>query len=406
MRTLYIDCGMGAAGDMLTAALLELMPNKDAFLHRMNHLGIPGVVVSAEKSVKCGITGTHFSVKVHDVEEDDHLHDHCHDHGHTHDHHHDHHHHHPHGSMDQIRSIVNGLPIPTMVKLDIMAVYSEIAEAESYIHGVPVDQIHFHEVGSMDAVVDITAVCFLMHELDVDRIVASPVHVGSGTVRCAHGVLPVPAPATAYILKNVPVYGGKIQSELCTPTGAALLKHFVEEYGDMPTMKISKIGYGMGKKDFERANCVRVMLGESMDSKDAILELNCNIDDMTGEAMGFALEQLMEHGALDAFTVPIGMKKSRPGVMLTVLCKEANKEEMVRLIFRHTTTLGIREKRCQRHILDRRMESVDTPYGKVHRKVSTGYGVQRTKYEYNDLARIAREQNLSFFEVLEKMNDE
>jgi uncharacterized protein (TIGR00299 family) protein len=296
------------------------------------------------------------------------------------------------------------MPIPTMVKLDIMAVYSEIAEAESHAHGVPVDQIHFHEVGSMDAVADITAVCLLMHELDVDRIIASPVHVGSGTVRCAHGVLPVPAPATAYILKNVPVYGGKIQSELCTPTGAALLKHFVEEYGDMPGMKVSKIGYGMGKKDFERANCVRVMLGESADTKDAILELNCNIDDMTGEAMGFALEQLMEHGALDAFTIPIGMKKSRPGFMLTVLCKEANKEEMVRLIFQHTTTLGIREKRCERYVLERRIDTVDTPYGKIRRKVSTGYGVQRVKLEHDDLARIAKEQNLSLSVVLEKVN--
>ena len=404
MRTLYIDCGMGAAGDMLTAALLELIPDKEAFLHRMNHLGIPGVMVSAEKSVKCGITGTHFSVKVHDTEENEHMHDHSH--GHSHGHSHSHSHSHTHGSMAEIRSIVSAMPIPTMVKLDIMSVYNEIAEAESAVHGVSVDQIHFHEVGSMDAVADITAVCLLMHELDVDRVVASPVHVGSGQVRCAHGILPVPAPATAHILKQVPIYGGSIRGELCTPTGAALLKHFVEKFGDMPVMAISGIGYGMGKKDFERANCVRVLLGETTKQTDEILELNCNIDDMTGEAIGFALEQLMEHGALDAFTVPVGMKKSRPGVMLTVLCKEANKEEMVRLIFRHTTTLGIREKRCQRHILDRRMESVDTPYGKVHRKVSTGYGVQRTKYEYNDLARIAREQNISLFEVLDKMNDE
>ena len=404
MRTLYIDCGMGAAGDMLTAALLELIPDKEAFLHRMNHLGIPGVMISAEKSVKCGITGTHFSVKVHDTEENEHMHDQAH--GHSHGHSHSHSHSHTHGSMAEIRSIVSAMPIPTMVKLDIMSVYNEIAEAESAVHGVPVDQIHFHEVGSMDAVADITAVCLLMHELDVDRVVASPIHVGSGQVRCAHGILPVPAPATAHILKQVPIYGGSIRGELCTPTGAALLKHFVENFGDMPVMAVSGIGYGMGKKDFERANCVRVLLGETAKQTDEILELNCNIDDMTGEAMGFALEQLMEHSALDAFTVPIGMKKSRPGVMLTVLCKEANKEEMVRLIFQHTTTLGIREKRCQRHILDRRMESVDTPYGKVHRKISTGYGVQRTKYEYNDLARIAREQNLSLFEVLDKMNDE
>ena len=402
MRTLYIDCGMGAAGDMLTAALLELIPDKEAFLHRMNHLGIPGVVVTAEKSVKCGITGTHFSVKVHDTEEDEHIHHHSHDHSHGHTHGHSHSHHH--GSMAEIRSVVSAMPIPTMVKLDIMSVYNEIAEAESTVHGVPVDQIHFHEVGSMDAVADITAVCLLMHELDVDRVVASAVHVGSGQVRCAHGILPVPAPATAHILKQVPIYGGSIRGELCTPTGAALLKHFVEDFGDMPVMAVSRIGYGMGKKDFERANCVRVLLGETAKQSDEILELNCNVDDMTGEALGFAIGELMENGALDAFTIPIGMKKSRPGILLTVLCREGDREKMVSLMFRHTTTLGIREKRCQRHILDRRMETVDTPYGKVQRKVSTGYGVQRTKYEYNDLARIAKENHMGLSEVMETIS--
>ena len=402
MRTLYIDCGMGAAGDMLTAALLELIPDKEAFLHRMNHLGIPGVVVTAEKSVKCGITGTHFSVKVHDTEEDEHIHHHSHDHSHGHTHGHSHSHHH--GSMAEIRSVVSAMPIPTMVKLDIMSVYNEIAEAESTVHGVPVDQIHFHEVGSMDAVADITAVCLLMHELDVDRVVASAVHVGSGQVRCAHGILPVPAPATAHILKQVPIYGGSIRGELCTPTGAALLKHFVEDFGDMPVMAVSRIGYGMGKKDFERANCVRVLLGETAKQSFEILELNCNVDDMTGEALGFAIGELMENGALDAFTIPIGMKKSRPGILLTVLCREGDREKMVSLMFRHTTTLGIREKRCQRHILDRRMETVDTPYGKVQRKVSTGYGVQRTKYEYNDLARIAKENHMGLSEVMETIS--
>ena len=402
MRTLYIDCGMGAAGDMLTAALLELIPDKEAFLHRMNHLGIPGVVVSTEKSVKCGITGTHFSVKVHDTEEDEHIHDHTH--GHTHDHSHDHSHSHHYGSMADIRSIVSAMPVPTMVKLDILSVYNEIAQAESAVHGVPVDQIHFHEVGSMDAVADITAVCLLMQELDVDRVIASPVHVGSGQIRCAHGILPVPAPATAHILKQVPIYGGSIRGELCTPTGAALLKHFVEVFGDMPAMAVSGIGYGMGKKDFERANCVRVLLGETAKQNDEILELSCNVDDMTGEALGFAIGELMESGALDAFTIPIGMKKSRPGILLTVLCRESDREKMVSLMFRHTTTLGIREKRCQRHVLDRRMEAVDTPYGKVHRKVSTGYGVQRTKYEYNDLARIAREHQMGLAEVLAEIS--
>lgn len=384
MKTLFIDCGMGAAGDMLAAALLELLPDKESFLQKLNRLGIPGVTVSAERSVKCGITGTHFSVKVGDTEEDEQLHDH---HGHS------------HSGLEDIRGVISGLSIPTMVKLDILSVYQEIAEAESHVHGVSVDQIHFHEVGSLDAVADITAVCLLMQELDVDQVIASPVHVGSGTVRCAHGILPVPVPATACLLREVPIYGGSISGELCTPTGAALLKHFVTSFGDMPPMKVTAIGYGMGKKDFPRANCVRVLLGETADPAGEVLELSCNLDDMTGEAIGFALERFLEEGALDAFTVPIGMKKSRPGVLLTVLCREADREAMVRLIFQHTTTLGIRESCCKRYTLERRSETVDTPYGTLRRKCSYGYGVRRVKYEYDDLAQAARKNGISLSEL-------
>lgn len=399
MRTLYIDCGMGAAGDMLTAALLELLPDREGFVRKLNSLGIPGVTVVAERSEKCGINGTHIRVMVHGEEENEHMHDHH----HHHDHDHGHHHHHNHGSMSEIRSIVSGLPIPTMVKLDIMSVYEEIARAESHVHGVPVDQIHFHEVGSMDAVADITAVCMLMYELDVDQITASPVHVGSGQVRCAHGILPVPAPATAHILRDIPIYGGSIWGELCTPTGAALLKHFVTEFGDMPAMKLNAIGYGMGKKDFERANCVRVLLGETKEKPEGIWELSCNLDDMTGEQLGYAMEVLMEQGALDAFTTPIGMKKSRPGVMLTVLCREADKERMIGLLFKHTTTLGIRESFSNRHTLNRRVETVDTAYGPVRKKVSFGHGVRRSKFEYEDVARAAKEKNISISEVLSNL---
>lgn len=385
MRTLYIDCGMGAAGDMLTAALLELLPEKEKFIDRVNSLGIPGVTVSAEKSTKCGITGTHFSVKIHGEEEGEQ------------------HHHHHHGSMEQIRAIVSALPIPAMVKLDVMAVYQEIAQAESHAHGVPVSHVHFHEVGAMDAIADVTAVCLLMHELDAQRVIASPVHVGSGSVRCAHGILPVPAPATAYILKGVPIYGGSIRSELCTPTGAALLKHFVEEFGEMPPMKVEAIGYGMGKKDFERANCVRAMLGEIEEKPESVLELRCNLDDMTGEAVGFAVEQLMEEGALDAFTLPIGMKKSRPGVLLTVLCREAEREKFIALLFKHTTTLGVRETVCRRSTLSRRTETVQTPYGSIRKKISEGFGVSRGKYEYEDLAKAARENGKSIPSILEEL---
>ena len=389
MKTLYIECAMGAAGDMLAAALLELLPDRAAFLEKMNGLGIPGVTVSAEKGVKCGVSGTHFSVRVAGVEEDENLHSHHHD--------------HVHGSMEGIEEIVNRLPIPSMVKLDVLAVYNLIAEAESRVHGVPVQQIHFHEVGTMDAVADITAVCLLMREIRPDQVIVSPVSVGSGTVRCAHGILPVPAPATALLLEGMPIQSGNVQGELCTPTGAALLKYFADDFGSLPVMRVQKTGYGMGKKDFPQANCLRVMLGEASDQTDAIAELKCNIDDMTGEEIGFAMEQLLNGGALDVFTTPIGMKKNRPGVLLSVLCRAGDRETMARLIFRHTTTLGIRESLQNRYTLERRTQTLSTPCGAVRQKISSGYGVQRQKAEYEDIAAIAREQGLSIAQVREML---
>ena len=280
-----------------------------------------------------------------------------------------------------------------------MAVYSLIAQAESHVHGVPVTEIHFHEVGTMDAVADVTAVCLLMNELSPDEVVVSPVHVGSGQVECAHGILPVPAPATAYILRDVPIYGGEIMGELCTPTGAALLKHFAARFGAMPVMKTQAIGYGMGKKDFPRANCVRAMLGETADQTDTVLELSCNVDDMTAEAIGFAMERLFEGGALEVYTVPIGMKKSRPGTLLRVMCAERDREKVLGLLFRHTATLGVREYSTRRDVLDRRVETVRTACGEVRRKVASGYGVSRTKYEYDDLSRVARERGISLDEA-------
>ena len=379
MKTLYIDCGMGAAGDMLAAALLELLPDKQAFLNQMNDLGLPGVEISAQRAVKCGITGTHFRVAIQGREEDEH--------------------HHAHSGLGQIHSLVEALPIPTMVKLDVLAVYRLIAQAESQVHGVPVEHIHLHEVGALDAVADITAVCLLLHRLDAEQIVASPVHVGSGSVCCAHGVLPVPAPATALLLQGIPSYGGEIAGELCTPTGAALLKHFVQKFGPQPMMATQAVGYGMGKKDFPRANCLRVLLGDTQQPGEEILELRCNLDDMTGEALGFAQERLLEAGALDVFTTAIGMKKCRPGILLTVLCRESDREKLVQCLFRHTTTLGIRETLCQRHTLARYVEHVETPWGQVRKKVSTGQGIYREKYEYEDLARLAKEHGVSLQEV-------
>lgn len=429
MRTIYLDCGMGAAGDMLMAALLELCPEKkEEFLGKMNGLGLPGVKVEAEPAVKCGITGTHMNVTVFgEEEESEDVHDHHHEdqaahshEGHTHHHEehdahsHDHHHgghvhsheghghshhHHHHSTMAGIASIIDGLDIPAPVKEDMKAVYALIAEAESHAHGMPVDQIHFHEVGTMDAVADIAGVCLLFHELGADQIIASPVHVGSGHVHCAHGILPVPAPATAHILQGIPVYSTQVQGELCTPTGAALLKHFVKEFREMPVMTTSKIGYGMGKKDFERANCVRAFLGDTAETGDEIAELSCNLDDMTAEAVGFAEEALFEAGALEVYTIPVGMKKSRPGILLTCMCRREDEEKMVELLFRHTTTLGVREHISRRFTLKRREETVETAYGPVRKKISQGHGVTRAKLEYEDLAAIAKKTGRPLEEI-------
>lgn len=452
MKLLYLDCGMGAAGDMLGAALAELLPDdaRDAFTSELNAAGIPGVHVSLDPSVKCGITGTHLTVIVNGTEEKegghshshehshhDHQHDHAHDHSHSHDHHHDHshdhshshdhHHDHSHRSLHDIHHIIDDLKLPEAVRTDILAVYRLIAEAESKAHDKPVSEIHFHEVGTMDAIADIASVCLLLHKLAPDQIIASPIHVGSGQVKCAHGILPVPAPATAYILKDIPIYSGSIQGELCTPTGAALLKHFVTRFDQMPLMTPASTGYGMGTKDFPAANCVRAILGESFaeNQPETICELSCNVDDMTGEDIAFAIETFLQNGALDAFTVPCTMKKGRPGVLVTVLCKNPDQKQMTKLILQHTTTLGVRSAIKKRWILSRtesetvipddmlaNVTAPDMPAGsKAHElkttgddctirsKTSTGFGITRNKYEHDDLEKIARTYGLTLAQV-------
>ena len=386
MRTLYLDCGMGAAGDMLSAALLELLPDADAFVEKLNQVGIPKVCFSIEKSEKCGIIGTHMKVTVDGAEEDEHMHEHADS--------HQKHGEHFHAGMEEIRAVIEGLAASDQVKEQIISIYEKIAEAESAVHGVAVSEVHFHEVGKLDAIADVTAVCMLMEELGPEQVMVSSVQVGSGSVKCAHGILPVPAPATAYLLKGCPIYGGEIEGELCTPTGAALLTFFATGFGEMPVMTVEKIGYGMGKKDFEKANCLRAMLGESEGKQNAIVELVCNLDDMTAEELGFAMERLFTARALEVFTVPCNMKKDRPGQVLHVICEPEDEEHLVEEIFKHTTTLGIRRTVVERYRLKRRSETIHTGYGDIRKKTAEGYGVSRYKYEYEDLAEIARKENL------------
>ncbi|MDD4377158.1 MAG: nickel pincer cofactor biosynthesis protein LarC [Eubacteriales bacterium] len=390
MKTLYLECSMGIAGDMLMSALYEIIPDKEEFLKEINSLNIKGALVKSRKMEKCGIWGTYMEVLINGEKE-----------GHDH-----HHHHHEHNSLEDINTIINSLNVSETVKNNAIEVYKIIAEAEGKVHEKKVDQIHFHEVGNIDAIVDIVGNCILLDKINADKIVVSPIHVGSGQVKCAHGILPVPAPATALILQEIPIYSGDVSGELCTPTGAAIVKHFADEFGPMPEMKMSAVGYGMGTKDFHKANCVRAIIGKEKDRTDQIVELAANLDDMTAEAMGFAIETFMEKGALDAYGEPIVMKKSRPGTKLVCICNEKDKETMLKIFFKHTSTLGVREYRCKRWVLDRYSEEVETSFGKVNIKTSEGFGVKRVKVEFDNLAKIARENDISLEEVNEEIKVE
>ena len=408
MKTLYLECGMGAAGDMLTAALLELTEDRQSFISKINAAGLPGVRVAAEPSVKCGITGTHIRVTVDGMEEEPadgtdhshvHFHEHLHGHEHEHtqdnpDHHHEHRHDHHHASEKDIEVLIDSLNVSDRVKTDAKAVYALIADAESRVHGRPVQEIHFHEVGTLDAVADVVGVCLLMEMLSPDAVLASPVCTGSGHVHCAHGILPVPAPATALLLQGIPSFEGRIRSELCTPTGAALLKHFVSRFGDRPVMTVEAVGYGMGKRDFEQANCVRAFLGEAEDETELAVKLECNLDDMTGEDIGFAMGQLFAAGAADVFTTPVGMKKNRPGVLLTVICRTEDANRLAEVMMRNTSTLGIRRQDLKRYVLRRKIETVRTEYGDVRIKRAVGMGVERVKPEFDDLAALAEKHRV------------
>ena len=437
MKELYLECSMGAAGDMLMSALYELLTpeQQKTFVETMNHL-LPGVTVTPQRAQTCGITGTHMEVLVHGEEEQTHdvhghdhmhphvhghdhmhphehehdhvhLHEHGHDHVHPHEHDHGHVHPHHHASLPHIQEILSGLPVAEEVKKHAAAVYEAIARAESAAHGCPVEEVHFHEVGALDAVADVTGVCLAISMLRPDKITASPIHVGSGMVRCAHGVMPVPAPATAFLLRGIPTYGGEIQGELCTPTGAALIAHFAQSYGPMPAMAADGVGYGVGRKTFERANCVRAFLGEKTEDRAAngeITELVCNLDDMTPEALAFACRRLLELGALDVYTLPGQMKKGRPGWVLTVLCAPQQEEEMAVHILRETTTNGLRARRCAKYFLRPTVEERETAHGSIRVKKAEGYGVTHEKPEFEDVAAAAQKSRQPIHQVYREIN--
>lgn len=426
MKCLFLDCQMGVAGDMLTATLLGLFDNPQQIVKELNTLGIPKVHYHLQPKIEHGLQGYHCQVIVDGQCESTILsHQHTHDtHGHT---------------LFDVHQIIEKLYVSDAVKEQAVAVYQLIADAESKVHQKPVEEVHFHEVGAYDAIADVVAVCYLLEQLDIQRLGVSPIHTGYGTVHCAHGILPVPAPATMELLHDIPCYVDyTVQGELCTPTGVALVKYFGNQFGTMPVMRIDKVSYGFGTKHFERPNCVRGCMGQvirmddvasfekiitagvesmanmNVDSiysdisnhnsvgiyhNDAIIEMQCNIDDMTGEEIGFAVEQLLATKALDVFTTPIGMKKQRPGTMITVLCLAQDMPVIRDSIFAHTTTIGIRYMKKGRYTLHRQQGTIEYKgYTIGYKQVQTLTGVRR-KYEYDDLRTVASALNITLLEL-------
>lgn len=374
---MYFECNMGVAGDMLASALFSLSDRKDELLAELNSLSLPHTEISYETREQHGISGAHLNIVIKGETETP-------DSEHT--------HHHTHRTLEDIYEIVNNLSVNEKVKNDVKEIYTSIARAESKVHNADVTQVHFHELGMLDAVADITICSYLLDRLKADKIICSPVNVGNGTVKCAHGILPVPAPATAEILTGIPFYKSEINTELCTPTGAAILKYFADEFTSSPELGgVKRIGTGVGTKVLERANIVRVF--EFEDS--SVTELSCNIDDMTGEEAAFAAEKMMSEGALDCFITPVIMKKGRPAYLFTLLCKNSQAEKFASLIFKHTTTLGIRKYTPSRYTLDREITEV----GGVHIKRSEGYGVIKEKAEFEDIRKLALEKDISVFEA-------
>ena len=395
MKRLFLDCQMGIAGDMLTATLLGLVDNPETWIERLNQIGIPDVIYTLIPKEEKGLDGYRVAVTINGIEEFE-------SHGHS----HEHSEHHVHGrGLQGVRDIINSLSISDTCKENAINVYNLVAQAEAKVHKSTVTQIHFHELGMLDAIADIVAVCVLLEALKLDEIIISPIHVGTGTVHCAHGELPVPAPATMELLSGIPMYADyQIKGELCTPTGAALAKYFGTSFSNMPVMTPTKVSYGFGTKQFERPNCIRAFVEIVNESEDTIIEMSCNLDDMTPEEIGFAVEQLLLSPALDVFTTPIMMKKQRSSTMLTVLCKVDDINDIRDLMFKHTTSLGIRYHRCERYILDRSTGDIDWEGHTIAFKESSGYGVVRYKYEHDSLAAIAKHNDMSLLDLKRQLH--
>jgi pyridinium-3,5-bisthiocarboxylic acid mononucleotide nickel chelatase len=412
MRIAYLDCFSGISGDMFLGALVDAGVPRSTFEQAVAALNL-GARLEFSRVNRSGISATKIDVVVGGEKEQPreisasashHLHTHTDRQSHA----HKHSGHHPHGrALEQIREIVRKAQLSDFAKQAAIAIFDKLGSAEAKIHNVPIDQIHFHEVGAVDALVDIVCAAVGAEALAVDELVCSPLNLGGGTVTCAHGTFPVPAPATVELLKGAPVYSSGIQAELVTPTGAAIVATLAKRFAEFPQIKIAQTGYGAGTRDIPgHANVLRITVGESLAephpdkgvtqaSRETVSVLEANLDDLNPQVFGYLMDRLLEAGALDVFTTPVQMKKNRPGTLLTVLAKPEKADEFTQIIFAESTTLGIRRRQEQRQILARKWHTVSTRFGDVRIKLASLNGTV-TSYapEYEDCRRIAAEHRV------------
>ena len=415
MRIAYLDCFSGISGDMFLGALIDAGVRPEIFENAVAALNL-GVRLDISRVTRSGISATKVDVWIGDEKDQPreeywerkaaHAHEHPH-----HDHEaHEHHQHAHHGrGLNEIRQIIAAAGIPECAKQTATRIFENLGAAEAKIHNLPLADVHFHEVGAVDAMVDIVCAAMGAEALGVDEWVCSPLNVGGGTVECAHGRFPVPAPATVELLKGAPVYSSGVQAELVTPTGAAIAKTLATRFADFPQIKISASGYGAGTREFPgHANVLRLIIGEaqqsaSLPAEETISILEANLDDLNPQVFGYVMDRALEEGALDAFGIPVQMKKNRPGMLLTILARPEDAARLTQLLFTETTTLGVRFRQEKRQALRRRSVTVSTRWGDVRMKIANLNG-SASNYapEYEDCRRIALENHVPLKTVMQE----
>lgn len=391
MKTLYLDCFSGISGNMMIGLLLDLGARQEVLTEAIQRINAEklgeSIEIQIEKKSKNGIEGTYVNFVINHISEESLVHMDCVELTH-------------HGRhLSQVESIIDESDLSFEVKEKSKNIFRILAAAEAKVHGQSMDHVHFHEVGETDSILDIIGTVVCLEDLGVDRIVSSRLHVGNGFMKCSHGMLPVPMPATLEILKDykIPFYRGDVHTELVTPTGAAIVAGLAESYGEMPFMISDRVGYGAGTKDLDIPNLLRgLLLEEDKEGEDQVCLLEANLDDLSGESLGYVMDTLLDQGALDVYFTPIFMKKNRPATQLSVLCDVKRQKEIADIIFRETTTLGIRSAEVHRYLLERSTVTKETSLGKLRFKKSLYKGQERWKPEYEDVKRIAREKGLPF----------